>query len=232
MILGAPSTKAHSDVEALLVGKYSTRRVTPASPVLRVAASICFKNCIGWPCGLQRLRPFCRQRRASNQSSIIGPVLSRFREPEIAGAALQMHRFSPRASPPNTKRPRDHRACPYVVQFHFQDRSRRASSNTSLRSRTSAIENARSRVIAPTHHYLTQTRAPASASRLDTVAQASTGCSSTRPRPCRQASTTSVPKTRAALRGGPLAANTARRRGASRRRFPTTPYGGAAERRE
>ena len=55
-----------------------------------------------------------------------------------------------------------------------------------------------SRVTAPTHHYLTQTRAPASASRLDTVAQASTGCSSTRPRPRRQASTTSVPKTRAA----------------------------------
>ena len=120
-----------------------TRLVTPASPVLRVAASICFKNCIGWPCGLQRLRPFCRQRRASNQSSIIGPVLSRFREPEIAGAALQMHGFSPRASPPNTIRPRDHRTCPYVVQFHFQDRSRGATSNMSLRSRTSAIKNAR-----------------------------------------------------------------------------------------
>ena len=45
-----------------------------------------------------------------------------------------------------------------------------------------------SRVTAPTHHYLTQTRAPASATRLDTVAQASTGCSSTRPRPRRQAS--------------------------------------------
>ena len=55
-----------------------------------------------------------------------------------------------------------------------------------------------SRVPAPTHHYLTQTRAPTSATRLDTVAQASTGCSSTRPRPRRQASTTSVPKTRAA----------------------------------
>ena len=45
-----------------------------------------------------------------------------------------------------------------------------------------------SRVIAPTHHYRTQTRAPASATRLDTVAWASTGCSSTRPRPRRQAS--------------------------------------------
>ena len=54
-----------------------------------------------------------------------------------------MHRFSRRASPPNTKPPRDHRTCPYVVQFHFQDRSRRASSNTSLRSLISAIENAR-----------------------------------------------------------------------------------------
>ena len=67
----------------------------------------------------------------------------RFREPEIAGAALQMHRFSPRASPPNTKRPRDHRSCTNVAQFHFQDSYTRASSNTSLRSRTSAIENAR-----------------------------------------------------------------------------------------
>ena len=92
---------------------------------------------------MQRLRPFCRQRRASNQSSIIGPVLSRFREPEIAGATLQMHRFSRRASLLTTKRPRDHRACTNVAQFHFQDRSRRASSNTSLRSLISAIENAR-----------------------------------------------------------------------------------------
>ena len=87
-----------------------------------------------------------------------------------------------------------------------------------------------SRVTAPTHHYLTQTRAPASASRLDTVAQASTGCSSTRPRPRRQASTTSAPKTRAARRDGPLAESSQRHRGASRRRFPTTPYGAAAER--
>ena len=86
-----------------------------------------------------------------------------------------------------------------------------------------------SRATAPTHHYLTQTRAPASATRLDTVAQAPTGCSSTRPRPRRQASTTSAPKTRAARRDGPLAANTLRRRGASRRRFPTTPYGAAVE---
>ena len=54
-----------------------------------------------------------------------------------------MHRFSPRASPPNTKRPRDHQTCTNVAQFHFQDRSRRASSNTSLRSLISAIENAR-----------------------------------------------------------------------------------------
>ena len=45
-----------------------------------------------------------------------------------------------------------------------------------------------SRAIAPTHHYRTQTRAPASATRLDTVAWASTGYSSTRPRPRRQAS--------------------------------------------
>ena len=86
-----------------------------------------------------------------------------------------------------------------------------------------------SRVPAPTHHYLTQTRAPTSATRLDTVAQASTGCSSTRPRPRRQAPPTSPPKTRTARRDGPLAANTPRRRGASRRRFPTTPHDATVE---
>ena len=147
---------------------------------------------------MQRLRPFCRQRRASNQSSIIGPVLSRFREPEIAGAALQMHRFSPRASPPNTKRPRDHRSCTNVAQFHFQDSSTRASSNTSLRSRTSAIENARftcHRSQALISHAEPSAGVRNSARR---VAKASTGGCSTRPRPRRQASTTSVPKTRAA----------------------------------
>ena len=129
-ILGAPSTKAHNDVAALLVGSTRPLRVTPASPVLRVSGSICFKNRIGWPCRLQRLRPLCRRRRASNQSSIIGPGEPRFREPEIASAALQMHRFSRRASPPTTKPPRDHRTCTNVVQFHFQDSSTRASSNT------------------------------------------------------------------------------------------------------
>ena len=87
-----------------------------------------------------------------------------------------------------------------------------------------------SRVTAPTHHYLTQTRAPASATRLDTVAQASTGCSSTRPRSCRQAPPTSASTTRAARFDGPLAESSPRFCGDSRRRFPTTPYGGAAER--
>ena len=130
VILGAPSTKAHNDVAALLVGSTRPLRVTPASPVLRVSGSICFENRIGWPCRLQRLRPLCRRRRASNQSSIIGPGEPRFREPEIASAALQMHRFSRRASLPTTERPHDHRACTNVVQFHFQDSSTRASSNT------------------------------------------------------------------------------------------------------
>ena len=129
-ILGAPSTKAHSDVAAPLVGSTRPRLVTPASPVLRVSGSICFKNRIGWPCGLQRLRPLCHWRRDSNQSSIIGPSEPRIREPEIAGVALQMHRFSPRASLPTTEWPHDHRACTNVVQFHFQDSSTRASSNT------------------------------------------------------------------------------------------------------
>ena len=40
----------------------------------------------------------------------------RFREPEIAGAALQMHRLSRRASPPNTIRPRDHQTCINVAK--------------------------------------------------------------------------------------------------------------------
>jgi len=99
-----------------------------------------------------------------------------------------MHGFSSRASPPNTKRPRDHRACTNVAQFHFQDSYTRASSNTFSEAAPPQSRTHVSRVTAPTHHYLTQTRAPASATRLDTVAQASTGCSSTRPRPRRQAS--------------------------------------------
>ena len=153
----------------------------------------------------------------------------RFREPEIAGAALQMHRFSRRASPPNTIRPHDHRTCPYVAKtllktILVEPRATRLFEALFPQSRTHV-----SRVTAPTHHYLTQTRAPASASRLDTVAQASMGCSTTGPRPRRQASPTSPPKTRTARYDGPLAANTPRPRGASHRRFPTTPYGGAAE---
>ena len=40
----------------------------------------------------------------------------------------------------------------------------------------------------------------------------------------------SAPKTRAARYDGPLAESSPRPRGASRRRFPTTPYGAAAER--
>ena len=87
-----------------------------------------------------------------------------------------------------------------------------------------------SRVTAPTHHYLTQTRAPASATRLDTVAQASTGCSSTRPRPRRQASPASRRRLAPRDAAGPLVESSPRPRGARRRRFPTTPYGGAAER--
>ena len=141
-----------------------------------------------------------------------------------------MHRFSRRASPLNTKRPRDHRTCPYVVQFHFQDRSRRASSNTSLRSLISAIENARftcHRSHAPIPHADSSAGVLYSARR---VAWASTGCSSTRPRPRRQVSTTSAPKTRAARHDGPLAESSPRPRGASRRRFPTSPSGAAAER--
>ena len=109
-----------------------------------------------------------------------------------------MHRFSRRASHLNTKRPRDHRACTNVAQFLFQDRSRRASSNTSLRSLISAIENARFtcyRSHAPLPHADSSAGVRNSARR---VAQASTGGCSTRPRPRRQASTTSVPKTRAA----------------------------------
>ena len=86
-----------------------------------------------------------------------------------------------------------------------------------------------SRVTAPTHHYLTQTRAPASATRLDTVAWASTGGCSTRPRPRRQASPTSAPKTRAARYDGPLVESSPRLRGARRRRFPTTPHDATVE---
>ena len=141
-----------------------------------------------------------------------------------------MHRFSRRASPLTTKRPRDHRACTNVVQFHFQDSYTRASSNTFSEAAPPQSRTHVSRVTAPTHHYLTQTRAPASATRLDTVAQASTGCSSTRPRPRRQASPASRRRLAPRDAAGPLVESSPRPRGARRRRFPTTPYGGAAER--
>ena len=156
----------------------------------------------------------------------------RFREPEIAGAALQMHRFSRRASPPNTKRPRDHQACTNVAQFHFQDRSRRASSNTSLRSLISAIENARftcHRSQALISHAETRAGVRYSARHrrvgLDGMLQhsaspASPGLDHERAEDSRRAN------------DGPLAESSQRHRGASRRRFPTTPYGAAAERRE
>ena len=140
-----------------------------------------------------------------------------------------MHRFSRRASLPTTERPRDHRACTNVVQFHFQDSYTRASSNTFSEAAPPQSRTHVSRVTAPTHHYLTQTRAPASATRLDTVAQASTGCSSTRPRPRRQAPPTSASTTRAARFDGPLAESSPRFCGASRRRFPTTPHDATVE---
>ena len=141
-----------------------------------------------------------------------------------------MHRFSRRASPPNTKPPRDHRTCPYVVQFHFQDRSRRASSNTSLRSLISAIENARftcHRSQALISHAETSAGVRYSARHrrvgLDGMLQHSTsppspGLDHERAEDSRRAN------------DGPLAESSQRHRGASRRRFPTTPYGGAAER--
>ena len=174
----------------------------------------------------------CHRRHASNQSGKTGLRNGASILTPMAVNPTLMHGFSSRASPPNTKRPRDHRACTNVAQFHFQDSYTRASSNTSLRSRTSAIENARftchrSQALIP--HAEPSAGVLYSARR---VAWASTGCSSTRPRPRRQVSTTSAPRTRAARYDGPLAESSPRPRGASRRRFPTTPYGGAAERRE
>ena len=141
-----------------------------------------------------------------------------------------MHRFSPRASPPNTKRPRDHRSCTNVAQFHFQDSSTRASSNTSLRSRTSAIENARftcHRSQALISHAETSAGVRYSARHrrvgLDGMLQHSTsppspGLDHERAEDSRRAN------------DGPLAESSQRHRGASRRRFPTPPYGAAAER--
>ena len=171
----------------------------------------------------------CRRRRASNQSSIIGPG-----ETTIPGGLDCRCRPADAwiftqsvARTPNG--PATIELGTNVVQFHFQDRSRGATSNTSLRSRTSAIDNARftchrSQALIP--HAEPSAGVLYSARR---VARASTGCCSTRPRPRRQASTTSVPKTRAARRAGPLAAKKPRPRGASRRRFPTSPNGATTE---
>ena len=75
----------------------------------------------------------------------------------------------------NAIRPRDH-------QRVHQRRENPSQNNSRIRqalfpqSRTHV-----SRVTAPTHHYLTQTRAPASATRLDTVATGPNGCCSRRP---------------------------------------------------
>ena len=139
-----------------------------------------------------------------------------------------MHRFSRRASPPNTKPPRDHRTCPYVVQFHFQDRSRRASSNTSLRRLISAIENARftshrSHASIPHAYSSACVLYSARALRgldgrlLHSASPSSPGLDHERAEDSRRAN------------DGPLAESSQRHRGASRRRFPTTLYGATVE---
>ena len=99
---------------------------------------------------------------------------------------------------PNTKRPRDHRTWHQRRAIPFSGQVPRAMSNAPLPRRTSAIENARftchrSQALIP--HAEPSAGVRNSARR---VAKASTGGCSTRPRPRRQASTTSVPKTRAA----------------------------------
>ena len=129
-ILGAPSTKAQNDVAALLVGRTRPRRVRLASPVLRVAASNLHENHRRRPCDWYILPPFCRRCPASNQSGKTGLRNGPSVQTPMAVNPTLMHRFSSRASPLTTKRPRDHRACTNVVQFHFQDSSTRASSNT------------------------------------------------------------------------------------------------------
>ena len=123
-ILGAPSTKAHNDVEALLVGSNRPRCVTPASPVLRVAASNLHENHRRRPCDWYILPPFCRRCPASNQSGKTGLRNGASVLTPMAVNPTLMHRFSSRASLLTTKRPRDHQTCPNGAQFHFQDRSR------------------------------------------------------------------------------------------------------------
>ena len=67
-----PSTAQHSasllstglDHERGRLAPRERRTLRHADELLRVAASICFKNRIGWPCVLQRLRPLCHRRRA------------------------------------------------------------------------------------------------------------------------------------------------------------------------
>ena len=128
---------------ALLVGRTRPRRVRPASPVLRVAASNLHENHRRRPCDWYILPPFCRRCPASNQSGKAGLRNGCSVQTPMAVNPTLMHRFSSRASLLTTKRLRDHQTCTNGAQFHFQDRSRRASSNTSLRSLISAIENAR-----------------------------------------------------------------------------------------
>ena len=165
-ILGAPSTKAHNDVAALLVGRTRPRRIRPASPVLRVAASNLHENHRRRPCDWYILPPFCRRCPASNQSGKAGLRNGPSVQTPMAVNPTPMHRFSRRASLPTTKRPRYHQTCTNVVQFHFQDSSTRASSNTFSEAAPPQSRTHVSRLIAPTHQYLTQSRAPASFTRL------------------------------------------------------------------
>ena len=151
VILGAPSTKAQNDVAALLVGRTRPRRVRPASPVLRVAASNLHENHRRRPCDWYILPPFCRRCPASNQSGKTGLRNGASILTPMAVNPTLMHGFSSRASPPNAIRPRDHQTCTNVAKtllktILVEPRATRLFEALFPQSRTQV-----SRVIAPKH---------------------------------------------------------------------------------
>ena len=118
-----------------------------------------------------------------------------------------MHRFSRRASPPNTKPPRDHRTCPYVVQFHFQDNCMTANAHISR----GALRNLERTFHVLSHPRTATVRRPERRRRYSARHRHVGLGGMLQHRPAgRQAPPAQAPRARAARYDGPLAANTPR----------------------
>ena len=152
----------------------------------------------------------------------------RFRQAEIAGAALQMHGFSPRASPKHQTAPRPSNLAPTSCNSIFRtgpaSHEQRTSPEAHLRNRErmfhvpSLPSTNTSRRAERRRPQLGSTRRAGLDGRLlHSASPASPGLDHERAEDSRRAN------------DGPLAESSQRHRGASRRRFPTTPYGATVE---